>query len=125
MVSDRETRIAELKERVRKFIDDRDWAKYHNPKDIATSIAIEASELMELFQWVKDSQLDTVVNDPDKVARIEAELADIVIYCLGLANTLDIDVSRAVLGKVAENEARYPVDEVRGNYRKYTEVQRG
>ena len=125
MVSDGETRIAELKQRVRKFIDDRDWAKYHNPKDIAISIAIEASELMELFQWVKESQLDTVVNDPDKFARIEAELADIVIYCLGLANTLDIDVSRAVLAKVAENEARYPVDEVRGNYRKYTEVQRG
>jgi NTP pyrophosphatase (non-canonical NTP hydrolase) len=123
MVSDGETKIAELKEKVRKFNDDRHWAKYHNPKDIAISIAIEASELMELFQWVKDSQLDEVVNDPDKLARLEAELADIVIYCLGLANTLGIDISRAVLGKLAENEARYPVDEVKGNYRKYTEVQ--
>lgn len=59
MISDKTTKISELKEKVNIFVSDRDWSKYHNPKDISMSIAIEASELMEHFQWVKDSEIDT------------------------------------------------------------------
>ncbi len=80
MTSDRTTSILELKNRIQKFIDDRDWSKYHNPKDLAISIAIEASELIQLFQWVKENELDEVVNDRDKFAELEEELADIEGY---------------------------------------------
>ena len=60
MITDKATNIVELKQRVQKFIDNRDWRKYHNPKDLAISIAIEASELMELFQWVKENELEKI-----------------------------------------------------------------
>lgn len=122
MTSDRTTSILELRNRIQKFIDDRDWSKYHNPKDLAISIAIEASELMELFQWVKENELDEVVKDRDKFAELEEELADIIIYCLSLANVLNVDVAQAVTKKIGKNEGKYPVERVKGDYKKYTEL---
>jgi NTP pyrophosphatase (non-canonical NTP hydrolase) len=96
IVSDKITNIAQLKARVRKFVNDRDWVKYHNPKDVAVSIAIETAELLGLFQWVKGSELDKVAGDPARSAQLEEELADIMIYCLSLTNVLNLDVSQAI-----------------------------
>lgn len=117
--SDSETTVSELRERVQKFIDDRDWNKYHNPKDLTISIAIEASELMELFQWVKENEVTRITNDSDKLGKLEEELADVMIYCLSLANALDIDVAQAIDKKISKNESKYPVEQVRGDYKKY------
>ena len=122
MTSDETTRIIELKKRIQKFVDDRDWTKYHNPKDLAISIAIEASELMELFQWVKEDELKKILDDPSKLTRLEEELADIMIYCLSLANVINMDVTQAVTKKVSKNEEKYPVERIRGSYKKYTEL---
>lgn len=122
MASDQSTTIAALKERVKQFVDDRDWAKYHNPKDVAVSITIEAAELVEIFQWVKDSEQDKVTGDSAKMRKLKDELADVLIYCVSLANVLDIDIGQAVFQKIAKNEGKYPVERIKGNYRKYKEL---
>lgn len=122
MASDKTTNISELRDTVRSFIEHRDWSKYHNPKDVAISIAIEAAELIELFQWVKESELRTITEDPKKLSRLKEELADVMIYCLSLANVLNIDISQAISKKITENENKYPAEQVKGNYKKYTEI---
>jgi len=105
---------------VQKFVDNRDWNKYHHPKDVAISIAIEAAELMEHFQWIKENELDEVIKE--KSAELQDELADIMIYCLSFANAVGIDISHAVTQKIQKNESKYPIEEVKGNYKKYTEI---
>jgi len=74
MATDKTTNILQLKKLVQKFIEDRDWSKYHNPKDIAISITIEASELLELFQWVKENELDKLIENPKKLVAFEGSL---------------------------------------------------
>lgn len=82
------------------------------------SIAIEAAELMERFQWLTTEEAQAAVEDPAERAAVADELADIVIYCLSLSNALGLDVSSAVLGKLQTNEHRYPVNEFRGRFRR-------
>lgn len=119
---DRKTSIYQLKQLIQDFVDERDWRKYHNPKDLAISIAIEAAELMELFQWVSERKVEKVLEDAERFTRLEEELADIIILCFNLANVLDVDVAKAVRKKVEKNRAKYPVDLVKGNYKKYTQL---
>lgn len=113
-ISDRETSIKQLKARVQGFVDEREWQKYHKPKNLAMSIAIEASELMELFQW--DSESAPIPEE--KLLSLGDELADIMVYCLSMANTVNIDVSQAIMSKIAKNEHKYPVEEFKGIYKK-------
>lgn len=119
---DRKTSIYQLRQLIQDFVDERDWRKYHNPKDLAISIAIEAAELMELFQWVSERKVEKVLEDAERFTRLEEELADIIILCFNLANVLDVDVAKAVTKKVEKNRAKYPVDLVKGNYNKYTQL---
>ncbi len=121
-MGDNETTLAQLREAIRKFRDERDWEKYHTPKDLAVSISIEASELLELFQWKDRHQIEDMLEDPVYVARIKGEVADVLNYCLAMANTLDMDVSETMLAKVRDNSEKYPVEKTKGNYRKYTEL---
>jgi len=116
--SDDKTTVVLLKQKVKGFVDEREWGKFHNPKNLSTSIAIEASELMELFQWVSENELETLSKDKDHIAKVEAELADVIIYCLSLANTTNIDISKAVINKIERNTIKYPADEFRGIYKK-------
>jgi len=118
IISDRETTILQLRARVQKFVDDRDWQKYHEPKNLAMSIAIEASELMELFQWVEETETDTITGKREKLSRMEEELADIMVYCLSLANVVNIDISRAIMNKIDKNERKYPPEQFKGTYEK-------
>jgi len=115
-ISDRETSIEQLKARVQGFVDEREWQKFHKPKNLAMSIAIEASELMELFQWADENESDTTLQE--KLPSLEDELADIMVYCLSMANTANIDVSRAIMRKIAKNEHKYPVEQFKGVYKK-------
>jgi len=119
---DRKTSIYQLRQLIQDFADERDWRKYHNPKDLAISIAIEAAELMELFQWVSERKVEKVLEDAERFTRLEEELADIIILCFNLANVLDVDVAKAVTKKVEKNRAKYPVDLVKGDYKKYTQL---
>ena len=84
--SDGTTTLVELKRQVQEFIAERDWGKYHTAKNLAASISIEAAELMELFQWVNDKEMDELLNSSDMMQRVRNELADVIIYCLSLAN---------------------------------------
>ena len=103
-----------LRQAVAAFVDDREWRPFHSPKNLAMSIAIEAAELMERFQWLSEDQAWAAGGE----AGVAEELADVLIYCLSLSNALDLDVSAAVLAKLQVNEGRYPAAEFRGRYRR-------
>jgi NTP pyrophosphatase (non-canonical NTP hydrolase) len=105
---DTNTTLDDLKGAVNKFVADRDWEKYHTSKNLAMSIAIEAAELMELFQWRSGEAGQELLQDPENKAQIGEELADILIYCLGFANQADLDISELVLAKLKKNETRFP-----------------
>jgi NTP pyrophosphatase (non-canonical NTP hydrolase) len=112
--------VAEFQRLVDDYVTEREWKKYHKPKDIAISVAIESSELLELFQW-KPDPLETGKLDKGLKARIGAELADVVIYSACMANALDIDLSEVLLGKIKKNKRKYPVGKV-ANAKDWDEV---
>lgn len=99
------------------FCDERDWGQFHNPKDLALSISIEAAELLEVFQW--SGQDNSAVGREEK---IEEELADVLIYCLDMARVIGADPIEIIEKKMALNRAKYPVETARGTARKYTEL---
>lgn len=107
--------IEELKKEFVKFRDERDWKKFHNPKDLAVSISLEASELLELFQWKSKKEVSSVPKE-----KIEEELADIFLYCLSMSDILGIDLKKATLEKIEKNRKKYPTEKVRGKAHKYT-----
>src|SRR6185295_16214234 len=117
-LSDRETTIAHLKERLATFVRERDWSRYHDAKNLAMSIAIEAAELMEHFQWLRTEELHTALRDEKLRAEISDEIADVACYLLSLANTLELDLSDAIGAKIAKNEVKYPVQRFKGTYHK-------
>ena len=114
---DSTTTIQQLKDSVEQFKIDRDWGQYHTPQDLAVSISIEAAELLEVFQWGIKEDLDS-----NKLDRIKEELADIIIYSLSLANTIDVDVSTIVNDKIKLNAKKYPAEKARGERKKYNEL---
>ena len=114
-----ENTLADLRALVQDFVHARRWEQFHNPKNLSMSIAIEAAELMECFQW---ATLDDVQQDLDENGARPAavdELADVLIYCLALANAMQIpDLAAAVQDKLERSGSKYPADEYRGRYRK-------
>jgi len=118
MKSDSHTTVGALRQAVAAFVDARDWQPFHTPKNLSMSIAIEAAELMERFQWLTADEAQAAVARPQERAAIADELADILIYCLSLCNALNLEVSPAVLDKLQANELRYPAAEFRGRFRR-------
>jgi len=118
METDAQTTVGALRQAVAGFVNNRDWQPFHTPKNLSMSIAIEAAELMERFQWLTTEEAQAAVEDPGERAAVADELADVVIYCLSLSNALGLDVSSAVRGKLQANEHRYPADEFRGRFRR-------
>ena len=108
-------------ERIRAFRDARDWMQFHNPKNLACSIVIEAAELLEHFQW-KTAEESAVLAET-KREEIAHEMADVAVYLLELADNLGIDLFQAIERKMDLNEAKYPVEKARGSAAKYTELQ--
>ena len=105
--------LAELKALVERFVAERDWAKFHSPKNLSTAIAVEAAELMELFTWQTEAESVESVADAQRQAAIE-ELADVLIFALAFANQNKIDLAAAIRDKVARNREKYPVETFRG-----------
>lgn len=115
--------MAELKslaDAVVAFRDQRDWKQFHNAKDVSISLLLEASELLELFQWKREDELTGVVRD--KQERIAEELADVFYYTLLIAHDLNIDLATALRDKLKVNAQKYPTDKVKGSSKKYTEL---
>ncbi|WP_442873547.1 nucleotide pyrophosphohydrolase [Dysosmobacter sp.] len=104
-------------QRVLKFRDDRDWRQFHTPKDLAISLSLEAAELLELFQW-SGTDLECVGNRD----RLREELADVLSYCILMADVCGLDLDEIMNEKITKNEAKYPVEKARGNAAKYTEL---
>ncbi|HHI01169.1 MAG TPA: nucleotide pyrophosphohydrolase [Thermococcus litoralis] len=116
------TELNELIERILKFRDERDWKKYHTPKNLIISLLIELGELSEHFQWKTDEEIIQSIQEDKTKEKIAEELADVAIYLLLLANELGINLEEAILEKIKKNEEKYPVDKVKGRYVKYTEL---
>ena len=117
-MNDDETTLAELRKIVRDFVDQREWQKFHSPKNISMALAIEAAELMEHFQWISMDASREVEKDPDKIHAVGEELADVICYALALSNALNIDVAAAVEAKMLRNKSKYPAEEYRGRFGK-------
>lgn len=103
--------------RVLKFRDDRDWRQFHTPKDLALSLSLEAAELLEVFQW-SGADLECA----HKTSRIREELADVLSYCVLMADVCGLDLDEIMNEKVDKNEAKYPVEKSRSSAAKYTEL---
>ena len=101
----------EIFEEIIEFQKERDWKKFHTPENLAKSISIEAAELLEHFQWQKEYDRDEVAD----------ELADVLIYCMYMADAMDFDMKEIIFNKMRKNALKYPVDKSRGNAKKYTE----
>jgi len=117
-LGDEATTLEDLKQAVFAFVQERDWKRFHSPKNLSMALAAEAGELMEHFLW--ESPEDS--HDRANTEAVADELADIVIYAIEFANISGIDLSRAIAAKMEKNAEKYPVEKARGNSRKYTEL---
>ena len=115
-MNDSNTTVEDLRSMVRTFVNERDWEKFHAPKNVSMALAIEAAELMEHFQWMDVEPSRTITEDDEKLQAVGEELADILCYGLALANTLGIDVSSTMRKKMEKNKAKYPVDRYKGKF---------
>lgn len=106
--------IKDITDALLKFRDDRDWKQFHNPKDLALAINVEAGELLEEFLWKKDSEAD--------IQEVKKELADVFAYALLLANKYGFDIKEIILDKIAENAIKYPVEKSKGSAKKYDKL---
>jgi len=120
MRSDDETPIQDLKDRIGEFARERDWEQFHSPKNLSMALAVEAAEVMELFQWKTEGETANIRRDPRLFRRVREEIADVAVYLLNLCNRLDIDLSIAVIEKLAQNAQKYPVGLAKGKNTKYT-----
>lgn len=104
-------------DQILKFRDDRDWKQFHNPKDLAISISLEAAELLEVFQWSAED-----VTCSDKIDKIKEELADVANYCVLMADACGLDLDEIIRQKIKRNEEKYPIEKSKGSKRKYTNL---
>ena len=115
-MSDQTTTVRELRDLLAAFVAEREWQPFHDPKNLAASIAIETAELMEHFQWLDVEASRQIPRDEAKLAEVGEELADVFCYTLAMANELQIDLSEVMRAKMVKNIAKYPVDEYRGRF---------
>ena len=115
-MNDQDTSVSQLREIIRHFVDEREWNQFHSPKNLSMALVIEASELMEHFQWLTIDESRTLKNDPQKLAAVGEELADVLSYTLALANSLELDLSSTIRAKMKKNEKKYPAEEYRGRH---------
>lgn len=118
---DQQTSLHDLKEQMATFVRERDWQQFHTPKNLSMALAVEAAELMEHFQWLSGEQSQQL--DATTLQAVGEELADIFLYTLSLANTLQIDLSATTRAKLKKNESKYPREQVRGQAQKYSHYQ--
>ncbi|HYD03238.1 MAG TPA: nucleotide pyrophosphohydrolase [Alphaproteobacteria bacterium] len=119
--SDRVTTIEELKEMTESFCKSLDWNKFNNPRNVASSLSVEANELLEIFLWRDEKELDSFFDDPVKREKIEHELADVMFAVLTFSYMYNIDLSETFRKKMEHNRKKYPADKFKGSARKYNE----
>jgi NTP pyrophosphatase (non-canonical NTP hydrolase) len=114
--------MEDLVRAVLRFRDEREWRQFHNPKDLAISIVLEAAELLEHFQWKRPEEVEALLADPANRRQVGEEAADILILLISLADAVGVDLVEAARGKLAANARKYPVERARGSARKYDQL---
>jgi NTP pyrophosphatase (non-canonical NTP hydrolase) len=112
--------LSQLRDTVRRFVTERDWDQFHSPKNLAMALSVEASELMEHFQWLTEEQSKQLGDT--KKTDVSHEMADVLIYLIRLADKLDVDLVAAATENIALNAKKYPVEKAKGIMKKYTEL---
>ena len=116
-MQDTTTTVGELIKLIDDFVAERHWQPFHDPKNLSASIAIEAAELMEHFQWLRSDELSSVREDREAMASVREEVADIMAYVLSFASAMGIDVSSALEDKMKKNAVKYPIERFRGRFK--------
>src|SRR2546428_14153299 len=115
-----EMTLERLRDRLRTFAAARDWNQFHSPKNLAIALSVEAGELLEHFQWISDRA--SLALPPNKLGEIKAEMADVFLNLIRLADVLNVELVQAAGRKIEANSRKYPVEKSRGNAKKYTEL---
>jgi dCTP diphosphatase len=114
--------LDKLNQDIEKFVKERDWDQFHSVKNLAMALNVEASELLEIFQWQSEEQSNQIKFDLDKLVKLEDEVADIFVYLMRILSKTDIDLEKAVRNKMKKNAEKYPVELAKGNAKKYDEL---
>ncbi len=123
MVADSDTTVGQLKERVKRFCEERDWTKYHSAKELVIGVVTEASELLQLMRFKSDGEVDALLESQDWREKFSDEMADVLYFLLRLADLYGLDLSEALDHKLEKNALKYPVDKYRGSNKRYDEKQ--
>jgi NTP pyrophosphatase (non-canonical NTP hydrolase) len=110
--------LTDIRQALRHFAQERDWDQFHSPKNLAMALSVEASELLEHFQWLNEAQSSEL--DEETWSQVRDEIADVQVYLVRIADKLGIDILEAVEQKMEKNRQKYPADKVRGSSKKYT-----
>jgi NTP pyrophosphatase (non-canonical NTP hydrolase) len=119
---DKQTKVEDLKELVNEFVAEREWGQYHNPKDLAIGLVTEASELLDLFRFKSERELEEMLVDSKKRTEIAEELSDVLYFLLIFSHRYNLDLSTELINKLEKNSLKYPVEKAWGSNKKYTEL---
>lgn len=111
--------MSTLRDKLRRFVAERDWDQFHSPKNLAMALSVEAAELVEHFQWLTEAQSRSLA--PEKLAQVRDEMADVLVYLVRLADKLEVDLLAAAAQKIEKNALKYPAAKVRGSMKKYSD----
>ena len=114
--------IDRIDQKLDSFIKEREWEQFHSIKNLCMALAVETSELLEIFQWLKEEDSNKVSIDPKLKIKVEEEVADIFIYLLRIAKKSEIDIEKAILAKIIKNSKKYPVEKAKGSAEKYDQL---
>ena len=120
MTTGEDNGLAQLRDALRQFAEERDWDQFHSPKNLASALAVEAAELLERFQWLTEDESRKL--PPAELAKVREEMADVLNYLVRLADKLDVNLLDAARDKIKLNAVKYPADKARGSARKYSEL---
>lgn len=114
--------VEKINNEVSKFIEERDWDQFHSIKNLSMALSVETSELVEIFQWLKESESNEVSTNPKLKEKVEEEISDIFIYLMRIAIKSGVNIEDAVLSKIKKNSEKYPVSKAKGSVKKYTDL---
>jgi len=123
MSNDHETTLADLKQTITQFVEERDWLQFHDPKNLVLAMTSEVGELADHFRWVKNTESHALATSPEHSQHIADELADILMFAVEFASVCKIDIATAIADKLEQNAARYPVEKAKGSSEKYNRLQ--
>lgn len=113
--------LERLEKEINQFALERDWNQFHSIKNLSMALSVEASELLEIFQWMSEADSNSIKNDENKMIKVKAEIADVLIYLIRISSLLELDLEKATLDKIAHNIEKYPISKVYGSSKKYNE----